>query len=275
MNKLIFFAFVLVLIGSCTEKKIIIPDFEVPKTDKVVLIEELTGVKCINCPNGARIVAGLEEKYEGKVISIAIHGGDLSDPFDDSKYDLRCEDGEKLENIFLPYLGKPAAAIDRIKSEDEDGIPISGANGWAAQVTKALKVKSKVSLFNTVTYDAESRELNVSLSIVAKQDLTGDFKVSVALTEDHIVDKQKDGDEIDEEFEFENVLRDMLTPFDGESIGTELEKEVAINKTYSVTLPPSDGTWIPENMNIVIYVTGGEESSFFPVVDAVKTKVIQ
>lgn len=275
MNKLLFFAFILLALSSCNEKTIEIPPFEIPKTDKVVLIEELTGVRCPNCPNGAVVIKNLEEKYEGKVISIAMHAGDLSEPYKEGKYDLRCEDGTNLENKFLPYYGKPAAVIDRLKSEDEPGLPLTGARSWPSQVEKALKVKSVVNIYTSVEYNPENRELKVSLSIIPKEDLEGEFKVNVAITESHIIDFQLDGSEINEEYEFENVLKDMLTPYDGEVIGTDLSADETIEKSYTFTFPQSDGTWIAENMKVVTYVTGGAESSFYPVLNATQNKVVE
>jgi len=260
---------------SCTEKVIEIPEFNPPETNKVVLIEELTGVKCINCPGGAKTIKGLEKKYEGKVISLAIHAGDLSEPYPENKYDLRCEDGIKLESKLQPYIGKPAAAIDRIQIEAETGIPISGYGGWAAEVEKSLNEENVLNMGDTITYDHNTREIKVYISIFPLKDLDGNFKLNVALTESNIVDLQVEKEGLNENYVFDNVLRDMLTPFDGENLGSDLKKNVLLNKVYTYTLPESDGTWIPENMKIIAYVTGGIEDSFYPVLNAVEGHIIQ
>ena len=59
MNKLYFFATLLYIVfvfPSCTEVQLKISDPPIPESDRVVLIEELSGVHCTNCPKGSAAV---------------------------------------------------------------------------------------------------------------------------------------------------------------------------------------------------------------------------
>ncbi len=275
MNKILsIIFFTLILSSCCNELPVEIPKFTPPETDKVVLIEELTGVQCTNCPDGATVIRNMEQKYEGQVVSIAIHAGSLSDTMKTSKYDLRCEDGIKLEKNWS-YLGKPAAAIDRVVFEEPD-IPVSGYTSWQAYVEEEFKKDNVLSITTTTGYDSLTRELKVFVSVIPLVDLTGNFKLNVALTESHIIDAQKLGDgSINQNYEFNNVLRDMLTPWDGQSIGSGLKKDEIILKSFSYTLPEDENLWKPENIKVVAFVTGGEESDMRPVLNAVERKIIE
>ncbi len=275
MNKILsIIFFTLILSGCCNELPVEIPKFTPPETDKVVLIEELTGVSCINCPDGATVIRNMEQKYKGQVISIAIHAGSLAEPLDSSKYDLRCEDGINLEKNW-EYYGKPAAAIDRVIFE-ESYIPVTGSTSWQAYVEEEFKKENVLSINTTTGYDSLTRELKVFVSVIPLMDLAGNFKLNVALTESHIIDAQTLSDgSVKEDYEFDNVLRDMLTPWDGQSIGSGLKKDEIILKSFSLTLPEDENLWKPENIKVVAFVTGGEESDMRPVLNASESKIIE
>lgn len=271
--KILIIFLVFIISGCCNELPVEIPKFTIPETDKVVLIEELTGVRCINCPDGAEVIRNIEEKYKGKVVSIGIHAGSLSEPLEESKYDLRCEDGINLEKNWS-YLGKPAAAIDRVIFEEPD-IPISGYTSWEQYVEQELHKENVLNITTSVSYNPENRNLEVNISVIPLKDLKGNYKINVSLTESHIVDSQMLSDgSTNEDYEFENVLRDMITPWDGQSLGTDLKENNIIFKTYSYTLPQEENLWKPENMKVISFVTGGEESDLRPVINAAESNII-
>ncbi len=46
---------------------------------RAVLIEDFTGQKCVNCPNGTTLINDIVETYgEDNVIAVGIHSGPLS-----------------------------------------------------------------------------------------------------------------------------------------------------------------------------------------------------
>ena len=275
-NFIILFSFLSLFFYSCCgdEIPVVIPEFVVPETEKVVLIEELTGVNCINCPDGATTLNNIEKQYPGKIAVIAIHAGDLSEPFENSKYDLRCEDGINIEKGWT-YLGKPAAAIDRVIFEDGE-VPVSGYSSWQAYIQNQLDEENIINIEATTNFDTLSRTGKLIISITPLKDLIGKFKLYAALTEDHIVDLQirKNGS-IDENYEFENVLRDMITPFDGFEISNNLYKNTVVSNTYDFSLPNSDGTWIVKNMNIVAFVTADIGNTYEKVKNTKKVKLLK
>jgi hypothetical protein len=269
----IFVLFIATVFSSCIKEiPVIIPEFTPPNSNKVVLVEELTGVRCINCPDGALTLKNIENQYPGKITVISIHAGELSEPYSDSKYDLRCPDAVSLEKEWS-YLGKPAAAIDRVIFEEPD-IPVSGYNSWQQYIEQELLKENVINIEATVQYDVLTRKGEVIISMLPLKDQIGTFKVFAALTENNIVDKQvkRDG-KIDDAYEFENVLRDMITNNNGNDIGNSLIKNKLITKSFEFTLPQSDGTWIPENMDIVAFVSGKTSDSTEIILNSIKIKL--
>jgi len=279
-KKYIFFIlFLTILASSCTEKEIVIPKYTPPTTEKAILIEEFTGVQCTNCPNGAKVIKAMEDKYGKLIVSIAIHNTDnFSEPLPSNKYDFRTEAGDKIFKLqSKSALPKPVASFNRVYFKDyaeEDELPIVNTV-WQSVLEEELK-KPNVTFIDMISeYNSETREVTATVTISPIVDLTGNFNLSVALTENKIIDSQKMPDgSLNTEYEFENVMRDMLTPYDGEPIGSNLKSGDKIVKTFTYTLPESDDLWVAENIDLVAFVTGGEKNNFSPVLNAVKIHLV-
>lgn len=56
------------LLGSCEE---IPPTITPCQTDRVVLVEEFTGIDCVNCPIGADKLKSIADQNPGKVVVVA------------------------------------------------------------------------------------------------------------------------------------------------------------------------------------------------------------
>ena len=47
------------------------------QADRVVLLEDFTGQRCVNCPRGTEVIEQLQKEFGDKVIAVGIHGGPL------------------------------------------------------------------------------------------------------------------------------------------------------------------------------------------------------
>ena len=247
---LIFFT-----ILSCTEKPIIIPPFEPITSDRIVLVEEVTGVRCPNCPSGSAKIANLLEQFPGQVVAVGIHGDFLTFPYNESKFDFRNDFAKEIENYLKPWEGKPAAFVNRKKFDEEPLVAISEFDLLNSYVSQELNASHLVSLDLSSQYDEVSRSLELFLGVIPLQDLEGDFKVSIMLTESHIIDRQANVGEVIEEYEHNHVLRTMLTAFDGDPIASSFVQNEIVNQQFQITLPPEDGTWIADNMYAVAFIS--------------------
>lgn len=242
--------------SACTEVMVTIPEFTPPDTEKTVLIEELTGVNCPNCPQGAAKLQELIDRFPNNVIGVSIHGQFLADPLSNSKYDFRSELANNLENSLMPIFGKPAAAFNRVQQPEQSEFAISAFDLWGQFVDAELAKPQTIALDIANTYNPNTRELNVDVDIEALQNISGDIRISVMILESHIIDAQKDVSVIIDDYEHNHMLRDMLTPYDGRSLTTNLIQNEIFNIDFDYTIPDEDdGLWIAENMEVIVFIS--------------------
>ena len=257
-----FFVWLLavVLFTSCTEEGVMIPPFEEPDSKRVVLLEDLTGVQCPNCPKGAAAIEDLLDKFPNNVVAVGIHGNFLTKPLPESKYDFRNPKSIALEEFLKPFLGKPSAHINRKYFDGELYTAVDAPELWQSYVEKELKAQHVMDLAVTKTYDAVSRQLTVTVNATPLINETGNYRISVYLTESGIVDPQENQGTIIPEYEHNHVLRDMLTAAVGDEFATSLVKNKAISRTYSYTLPAAFNV---SNMELVAMVSraNGDDKS--------------
>ena len=261
--RLIVSAFVfMAMFSSCDEREIVIPEFVSPETDRVVVIEEMTGVSCQGCPNGSTKLQSLIQLFDGNVIGIGVHGDFLCEPVPDhSKYDFRFDKAKEIENSFF-FIGKPAAIINRQEFDDQDFIGITNVDAWQQYVERELEKPNLLAMGHSHTYDTETREMEIEITGFPEQNVAGTFNITVQLLENHIIDAQKNGPDIQDDYEHMHVLRAVLTESAfGDNFDTDLEVGETISSTFTYTLPPFDGTWVEENIEVVAFVSRVEANS--------------
>ncbi len=240
---------------TCTEIPIQLKDPVIPESDRVVLIEELTGASCPNCPKGSAAIENIIAKFPGRVVAVGIHGDFLAKPTPKSKYDFRNPKAKDLENWFQPWFGKPSASVNRVPDEN-DLLMVDLPDLWQAAVEKELQKEHKMNILMDVSFDAPTRRVDIELAIIPLVNLPGNYNISVYLLESDIIDAQSNGSVIIETYKHKHVLRDMLTRFDGDTFGSDLPAGSIIKRNYSYTLPDTPaGLWIPEHLDVVAMVS--------------------
>jgi hypothetical protein len=258
INKIFIFVIVAITIYSCNEIMLNIEDPVIPESDRVVLIEELTGASCPNCPKGSAAIEFILSQFPGKVAVVGIHGDFLSQPIKDkSKYDFRNQKAKDLENWLKPWYGKPAATTNRILTEDpQEPYAISSPDLWYAEVAKELQKPHQMNILLAVDYDENKRTIDLDVTAIPLVDLAGNYNISVYLTESDIIDAQSNGSEYVEDYEHKHVLMDMMTNATGDSFGTNLKANDVIKKKFpTYTLPVREGLFNPEKMEVVVMVS--------------------
>jgi Outer membrane protein Omp28 len=258
INKIIVFVIVAITIFSCNEIMLNIEDPVIPESGRIVLIEELTGASCPNCPKGSAALENIIAKYPGKVAVVGIHGQFLAEPIKNkSKYDFRNEKAKELENWFRPWYGKPAATINRILTEDpQEPYAISSPDLWLAEVEKELQKPHQMNILLAADYDESKRTIDLDVTVIPLVDLAGNFNISVYLTESNIIDAQSNGAVYVDDYKHKHVLMDMMTNATGDSFGSNLKANDIIKKKFpTYTLPVKEGLHKPENMEVIVMVS--------------------
>lgn len=274
MKKLFILCSLIVLLG-CKEECVLVGEFMPPPSDRVVLIEELTGASCPACPIGTSELESLELLYGDQLVVVAVHGDFQSWPTSDSKYDFRNDPAKDIEGFLQPWQGKPAAAINRV----DFGLDFFAVDVdlWSNLIDQELAKQHVLEIGLSVNYNSETRAVGITGNIAPLENVEGDFSVTLMVLESHIIDAQLNNTNTIPDYEFNHVLRDMITSNFGDPIGSDLQANELININYNYTLPlptnPDDELWIPENCEIVAFVhhSGGAKKD---VLQAVKAKVV-
>ncbi len=245
----------LLMFSACNEKEIIIPEISIPVTDKVVLIEEITGTKCVNCPNGARQIKSISEEFKGQVLSIAYHsGGNLDRPYDHSKYDFFIQSGrDVIDYIDTRSAGIPAAAINRRPLVD-DLLYSETTSEWKSYVTQELQIAAPLAFTVEKTFNADTRVLNFDIESFFRASVTGNIHITAVVIESHIIDPQLDLGGVVDDYEHNHVARAILTPPNGLPLSQNASEGDRFQKSFSFTLPAEDGWWVAENCAVIYFV---------------------
>lgn len=250
-------------LGACDnidEQDRFIP-VEVPKTEKVVLIEEFTGTRCPNCPTGAEKIAALHEVYGHKVIPVSLYPDAIPLLTKPHNVDLKTQVATDIFNQYNKKNALPAAMFNRIP-EDEAVLSTSIAL-WGNNVSHILNDKNDtfapVNIALTTDYNSEKRELSVQYNCTFTKDIPEDVSFQVYVLENGIVGTQSTLSGKDTNYVFNHVLRTALNGTWGKEFGGNHIIGESIEDASTVTL---DERWVADNIQVVGFLcyTGGNRT---------------
>lgn len=224
-----------------------------------VLLEDLTGHRCNNCPRAARVAHDLVDIYGEDLVVVGVHmingfaaplqpiGDDLFDT------DFRTPAGTTYESTFQ-VLGLPLGMFNRVPYNNSRTIS-DGA--WAEAMAVMAGQEADLDIqFTSFNYDAGSNTVQGEISVPVVSDITGDHDLVLYLTEDHVIDWQIDAESTPsnvENYEHRHVLRAALNGTWGEPIITGgATTGDTLTATFSYTLPSN--VLVPANCALVAYV---------------------
>lgn len=218
---------------------------------KHVVIEEFTGVRCPNCPQGHQIISAIKAANPEKVVAVSFHPiNSLGAPYSFSAHDFR---SPKSQSLF-DYLGQiglePAAGIDRTVFSGETKILLDKSK-WTSQVTNQLAAIPPANIALSATYNATNRELTMVVEVHYTQAVSEENKLTVLLAESNIVTAQLDGSIIDTFYAHKDIVREFISETQGDIITTSREPGRVVRKVYKKVL---DAAWKEDEMYLVAYL---------------------
>ena len=241
---------------------------EVPSSfPRKYLIEHFTGDGCGYCPNGMySIVEYRDYLTNTPCIWVSHHYGYNNDEYtisESSKIGSACG-----------VQGAPNMAMNRTKVMGTTIAFHPGylvEDGMAETIANKCDTVAEASVVIEHTYNAETRELNVTVSgQVANTEVT-EYLLTVLIKENGLVGKQADyywswKTSGYKEFMHPCVARDVLnaSPY-GDTVKVENQ---AYSKTFTYTIPEK---WVAENCNVVAYITPLAKK---PIINAEETPLV-
>ncbi len=257
------FISLLLLVAVCVSAQ------EVPTSfPRKYLIEHFTGDQCGYCPGGMYSIVSYSMFFTTTpCIWVSHHYGYNNDEYtisESAKIGAACG-----------VQGAPNMAMNRTKVM---GTAIAfhpgylTEDGMAETIASKCETEAEASVVINHTYNADTRELNVTVSgQVANTDVT-EYLLSVLIKENGLVGKQADytyswKTSGYKEFLHPCVARDFLT--EGSTLGDTVKVEnQAYSKTFTYTISDQ---WVAENCNIVAYITPLTKK---PIINAEETPLV-
>lgn len=229
----------------------------VPPTDqkRQVLVEEFTGVSCVNCPNGSVAIEELLVNYGQQLVAISIHAGVFSNPYPQSAYDFRTTEGNDILNYLGQPFGYPSAVINRKLFDNQFDLQL-GLNEWAGYIAEEAALPPQVKIDIQPSFNVSSREADIDITLFIEEAINEpDVRLSLIFTENDIVDHQltpTSSPDTNPDYKHKHVLRGMATPFDGSPITDDLTVGNVITKSFNYNIPAE---WKEDKVSVVAVVS--------------------
>ncbi|MDR0969158.1 MAG: Omp28 family outer membrane lipoprotein [Lentimicrobiaceae bacterium] len=233
-----------------------------------VLLEEYTGHRCPNCPNGAAIAKQIQEIFGEQAIVMAVHAGMFSNP-GSSPYttDYRTAAGSAWDSYFeVGNQGYPSGIINRQRF---DGKIVLGRDSWTEIVAGLVTVEADASITISPTYNGTTRKLELDINTEFLNVLEGEFWLQVCLLESGMISAQLNQSTIIEDYVHNHVLRQDINGIWGETLASNVVVGEKYSKLYEITL---DEKYVAENCAVVAFVYNSETKE---IVQAEEVHIIE
>ena len=240
---------------------------EVPSSfPRKYLIEHFTGDQCGYCPYGMYSIVEYTQQTSTPCIWVSHHYG-----YNEDEYTI--PESAKIGST-CGVQGAPNMAMNRTKIM---GTAIAfhpgylTEDGMAETIADKCDTTAEASVVIEHTYNAETRQLDVTVSgQVANTEVT-EYLLTVLIKENGLIGKQADyywswGTAGYKEFMHPCVVRDLLTV---SQLGDTVKVE---NQAYSMTFTYTvSEKWVAENCNVVAYITPLAKK---PIINADETPLV-
>ena len=206
---------------------------------RVVLLEDFTGQRCVNCPMGTEVIEQLQQTYgDSTFIAVSIHGGPLGFAGNASQTGLATPLGDEYYNHWqLEY--QPEGLINR-----------HGAVNYLDWITK---VREELTRESSVSMKLEAQLVEGKISISVESEVLGDDyqgRLQVWVLEDGIVATQKMPDgSTNKEYVHNHVFRTTVNGTWGDPIALTTGEKNTKQLTQAV-----EENWNTANLSVVAFV---------------------
>ncbi|MGC8864726.1 MAG: Omp28 family outer membrane lipoprotein [Bacteroidales bacterium] len=224
---------------------------------RIVLLEDFTGHKCVNCPEAAALAHQLSLAHSNQLVIIGVHAGFFASPDASGNYtaDYRTPEGNAL-NEYFGIMMYPTGLINR---KPYHGTLRLTPDKWEAALEAALQGEPEAFITLKNYYNANQRKLQVQTKVKALSDLTGPINLTLCIIENDIVSPQKNNktsvgpvpDILD--YKHKHVLRACLNGVWGEPVngGLDLTRNTYFSFNHSFVLPDN---WNADHCEVVAFL---------------------
>lgn len=214
---------------------------------RVVLLEEFTGQKCVNCPDAHAVIEGLQEQYPDNLISVSIHGGSDMNAIGEDQMPgigLRNADGAAYADGYK-ISAFPAGVVNR-----RSGVTTS--DQWSTAIRNEIEKPSGLEMDMTATLSADGSKVNIEVDLEPWENIDG--RLQLWVVESGIVSLQLTKSGMKRDYVHNHVFRGTVNGLDGEPVRLTTREPQHLSASMEVR-----DIWKAENLSIVgfLYTTEG------------------
>lgn len=237
-------------------------DAPIDSTLQYIVVEDFTGVGCVNCPKAAAEAHALQNQYGNQLILVELHaqsGGSLTEPQETGDADLRSAAAE----TYYVYWKKPGLPAGLVNRQTEKTLAY---RNWAGAVQEICDQKP-VATVNQVSAKLNGQTLSVEAAGFFHEDYaaSGNINMIVMVLEDGFKVHQAGTEQSD--YAHDHVLRATVGDEWGEKIDVTPNAGERFTLTKSMAV---DAAWNTDNLSVVCLLTDADTRA---VLNAAKVKV--
>ena len=221
---------------------------------KKVLLFDVTGVRCNNCPKAAALAKNLATSNAGRIEVVALYPKTpMSLTYPWAGFDtMSTVEADQIATALGGITSLPLGAVDQVAY---NGSKLLNTSDWGAAITAQL---AKTSPFNlevkSIWQSAEGRA-RVQVKAVANINIASNYKWVMAITESKVKSKQSDQDApggVVEDYEHEHALRGVVGSTLGSDINTAAVSAGYVREKHFYVVPKAK--WVAANCDVVVWI---------------------
>jgi hypothetical protein len=226
------------------------------------LLEEFTGHHCNNCPAAHAAAAQLHDFYGDDLILVNLHAAanfnssfiaPQSNPDGSYATDFRTSEGQAYAtNYAVTFL--PSGMVNRTPY---DNVTVLSSANWGSAVDAIVNEDALVNVWiDDLAHDAGTNTVSATVKVALLADISSEHKLTVYLTEDHVIDWQYNSLVAPPDVEFYDHRHVFRKTLDGAwgRVAVASSASVGDTLTFSYVDVPMDPAWDPANCALVAYV---------------------
>lgn len=218
------------------------------KTERCVLLEDYTGVRCVNCPNAAAEIKTLQAAYGSNLVVVGMYPQNpqsLTQPYGTDP-DLRTDAAQAYATHYQ-IEQFPQGMVNRKE--------VLAFAAWGGAIQNVFDDTATDYVNLTASAQLSGSNLQVTINGNFKKDYpnNGNINVIAMIVEDNINARQLTSSGVDGDYIHNHVLRAVISEdiWGDEILGEHPAQDESFTKEYTTTL---NEVWNTENLALVVAV---------------------
>ena len=221
---------------------------------KKVLLFDVTGVRCNNCPKAAALAKNLAASNAGRLEVVALYPKTpMSLTYPWAGFDtMSTVEADQIATALGGITSLPLGAVDQVAY---NGSKLLNTSDWSAAVTAQLAKSSPFNLDIKSVWKASEGKARVEVKAVANTAISGSYKWVMAITESAVTSKQSDQDApggVVEDYKHEHALRAVVGSTLGSDVNTNAVSAGYVREKHFYVTPKAK--WNAANCDVVVWI---------------------